>query len=142
LSTAETPFVVLDTNVVLDWLVFDDVAVQPLAQALTEGRLRWVATPAMLDEFSHVLHRPGLERWLARRQQALTFAAASAERADMAPLPPARALRCDDPDDQKFIDLALAWPARWLITRDKALLRLARAAAPLGTTVCLPSTWA
>jgi predicted nucleic acid-binding protein len=38
-------------------------------------------------------------------------------------------MRCDDPDDQKFLDLAFASAATALLTRDKALLRLSRAAA-------------
>ena len=42
---------------------------------------------------------------------------------------PARApVTCSDPDDQKFIDLAWAWPARVLFSRDRAVLKLARAA--------------
>ena len=40
--------------------------------------------------------------------------------------------RCTDPDDQKFLDLALHAHAKWLVSRDKALLRLARKARPLG----------
>lgn len=132
---------VLDTNVVLDWLVFDDAAARPLARAIVEGRLCWVATPAMLDELAHVLQRPGLERWETRRQQALAGAETWARRVEMPVGPSVPAPCCDDPDDQKFIDLALAWPARWLVTRDKALLRLARAAARHGTTVCVPPGW-
>jgi predicted nucleic acid-binding protein len=34
--------------------------------------------------------------------------------------------RCDDRDDQKFLELARDGGAEWLVTADKALLRLAR----------------
>jgi predicted nucleic acid-binding protein len=44
------------------------------------------------------------------------------------PSPPACGLECRDPDDQTFIDLAVAAGARWLVTRDRALLELAREA--------------
>jgi predicted nucleic acid-binding protein len=47
-------------------------------------------------------------------------------------------LRCRDADDQVFIDLALVHRARWLLTRDKALLALARRARPLGTEILRP----
>ena len=41
----------------------------------------------------------------------------------------AQALRCTDPDDQKFVDLALALAPACLISRDRAVLKLARRAA-------------
>ena len=40
--------------------------------------------------------------------------------------------RCSDPDDQKFLDLAWAAGADVLVTKDKALLDLARRIAKLG----------
>ncbi|MDT7834162.1 PIN domain-containing protein [Aquabacterium sp. OR-4] len=131
---------VIDTNVVLDWLVFGDVGVQPLVRALAAGQLRWVATQAMVDELAHVLGRPFDARWtldpdrvLATVHQHVSLVPAAA-----VPGPP---LICRDPDDQKFIDLALAWPARWLFSRDRALLHLARRALPRGVTVLAPARW-
>ena len=132
--------VVLDTNVVLDWLVFDDRAARPLAAALVAGRLRWHATAAMLDELAHVLARQRFERRHDRAAHALAAAAAAAQLWTGAP--PTAGPRCADPDDQPFIDLALALPARWLLTHDRALLALRRAAAARGVTVCTPRAWA
>jgi predicted nucleic acid-binding protein len=132
----------LDTNVVLDWLVFDDPAAQTLAGALADGRLHWIATAEMLDELAQVLPRPALDRWRARAEQALPRARLAVRQVETpAPRRPEPPLLCADPDDQKFIDLALAWPARWLLTRDKALLRLARSAQRHGTLVCAPGQW-
>ena len=51
------------------------------------------------------------------------------------------ALRCADPDDQPFIDLALAAGANWLLTRDKALLALARPSLARGLVVTTPRRW-
>ncbi|MDE2297629.1 MAG: PIN domain-containing protein, partial [Burkholderiales bacterium] len=54
--------VVLDTNVVLDWLVFHNPECGPLHASITAGRVRWVATAAMRDELAHVLGRR-MEAW-------------------------------------------------------------------------------
>jgi predicted nucleic acid-binding protein len=136
------PAMVLDTNVVLDWLVFRHPACMPLEQALADGRLHWLASPAMRDELAHVLGRgvgaawaPDLaelwatwERW-ARATDPVAASGGAAR------------LRCTDADDQKFIDLALAHGARWLLSRDRAVLRLARRARPLGLDVLTPEAW-
>ena len=132
--------VVLDTNVVLDWLVFEDLAVQPLAQGLADGRLRWIASAAMIQELAIVLRRDALDRWRAKAERALTSSSELATRIEFTP-PAGGHPICSDPDDQKFIDLALLAPARWLVTRDKALLKLRRAAAARGVVVCPPSAW-
>jgi predicted nucleic acid-binding protein len=50
-------------------------------------------------------------------------------------------LRCSDPDDQVFIDLAAEAGARWLLTHDRALLRLARRARALGVQIAQPQSW-
>lgn len=132
------PEAVLDTNVLLDWLVFADPGVTRLFAAVRDGALRWVATEPMLDELRHVLGRPPL---LARRPQALEDAIAA--RCAVVDTPPElrRTLLCSDPDDQKFIDLALHRRTPWLISRDRALLKLARRARSHGVQVCPPAHW-
>jgi predicted nucleic acid-binding protein len=55
-----------------------------------------------------------------------------------APSPP---LRCSDPDDQIFIDAALAHHATWLVTRDRALLKLRRQALAQGLRIVQPAEW-
>jgi len=133
--------VVLDTNVVLDWLVFDDPATRQLASALDAGQLRWIATEPMLAELLHVLQRPELDRWRPACEAARERIAAAGCRVELPP-PRGRVPVCRDPADQMFIELALAWGAPWLLTRDKALLQLARAARAAGTAVCTPARWA
>ncbi len=132
---------VIDTNVLLDWLVFEDPSVTALAGLLEAGGLRWIATQAMLDELADVLRRPGFERWQPRLGTAMARACQRCELVEAAPAPPAAQLHCSDPDDQKFIDLALTHSARWLLSRDKALLRLGRKARLRGIEVLTPATW-
>ncbi|NRF66394.1 putative toxin-antitoxin system toxin component, PIN family [Aquincola sp. S2] len=142
LEHAEHPVeVVLDTNVLLDWLLFEDPSAAGLAAALQAGRVQWVATQAMLDELSHVQQKAALQ---ARLQRVDTIAQAVARWCRVVeappPLPPPW-LICTDADDQKFIDLALARRTPWLLSRDKALLALARRARPRGVVVCRPAAW-
>ena len=138
--TSERPSVVLDTNVVLDWLLFNDPSVAKLAAAVVGGRVRWLATAAMRDELTHVLGR-GLAATHGADPAALvaTWGRHCIEH-PTAPLAAAH-LRCTDTDDQKFIDLALATGAGWLISRDRAVLKLRRRAAPYGLTISPPDQW-
>ncbi len=47
--------VVLDTNVVLDLLIFDDPLVPPIRQLLAQGQLRWITDEAQRIELGRVL---------------------------------------------------------------------------------------
>jgi predicted nucleic acid-binding protein len=134
---------VLDTNVVLDGWVFGNPAFTPMGLAMAAQQLLWVACPSMLDELRFVLGRPQPVRFEAARlaaladttrwQQAWVVAAPEPESVPR--------LRCSDRSDQQFIDLALAQRARWLISRDKALLKLARRAAVHGVCITTPERW-
>lgn len=133
------PTAVLDTNVLLDWLLFADPPALALGEAVRTGALAWLSCPALLAEFRHVLGRPLPAKWEKKREQLLTYEIESWSA--LAPDPPRGPLACRDPDDQKFIDLALQCRAHWLISRDKALLCLARKAAPLDLRVATPAQW-
>lgn len=132
---------VLDTNAVLDWLVFDDPAMRVVAAGLIEGRALWAHTRAMLDELADVLSRePVWRRARAPSDELLRRVGDAATRHGVL-LPAAEAceLECADPDDQMFIDLALQAGARLLVTRDKALLALARRAGARGLRIARPA---
>ncbi len=136
------PAVVLDTNVVLDWLVFNDPSSAPVAAAIMRRQVRWLATGAMRDEFAIVLQRGLAAAHSADISTVLTAWDTYAQPCDE-PTHPARATRlhCSDPEDQKFLDLAHAAGARWLLSRDRAILRLTRRAAGLGLLIGAPEGW-
>jgi putative PIN family toxin of toxin-antitoxin system len=133
------PAIVVDTQVVMDWLVFNDSRVARLTTALTSGALRWLVAPAMRDEIRHVLGRGVAARYATD----LAFIEAQFEAHGQAvdAVEPSPRLVCRDPDDQKFIDLALALGARWLVSRDKALLALAKRARQRGLAILKPEQW-
>lgn len=136
-------WVVLDTNVVLDLLVFDDAQAAPLRAALECGRLRAVTNDATLFELVDVLRRPFLTPWDVSVDQVLASLGSWSQPVGDAPVQPSPpAPRCSDGDDQKFIDLALATGARWLISHDRALLALAKRARLRGLDILTPRTWA
>jgi putative PIN family toxin of toxin-antitoxin system len=131
------PKVVLDTNVVLDAVVFAHPAGLQLLQAIEAKQLQWIGTQAMQEELSRVLdyrliqvHQPDekniqaiWQRWCHMMVQ---------------PTPALMgACQCTDRDDQKFIDLALAH-AQYLLSRDRAVLKLARQAKRLGVLIMTP----
>lgn len=129
-------YAVLDTNIVLDLLVFDDPAWAALKAALAAGTLRWIATPSMRVELARVLDYPMIARRLVRDARApeavlALFDAQSRTVADM----PARApFVCKDPDDQIFVDLAVAHRAL-LLSKDRAVLTMHKRLATLGVAV-------
>lgn len=135
------PAAVLDTNVVLDWLLFQDPRVDPLARALEDGGLDWLATDAMLAEVGHMLQHPSLARWTAPRDAAISTCRRLARVLPTPPCPATGWPRCSDPDDQPFIDLAIHERARWLLSHDRAVLRLRSRLARFGVRVMEPQDW-
>jgi uncharacterized protein len=135
--------VVIDTQTVLDWQFFGQPACGNWLPPSPQAGWQWLATAAMRDELAHVLGRSFGARWSTPAEQVLAFFDAHAvvlpaEPADVAL---ARSLRCTDPDDQKFIDLAVSLRPAMLVSRDRAVLKLARRAAPHGVQILPPARW-
>lgn len=122
--------VVLDSNVWIDILVFDDPAARPIRAALETGSLIAVIDARCRDELVHVLDYPQFSARQIDKTEALatlerlTRQVETAETPITPPLP-----RCKDRDDQKFLELAHGAHAVWLVTKDRALLKLARRTA-------------
>ena len=118
--------VVIDTNIVLDLLVFADAAVAPLRQALAGGELDWLATQAMRDELERVLAYPQIAPRLAFYGLTLAAVLAAFDAASrLCEVPVKSPVTCSDADDQKFIDLAIAHGAL-LLSKDRHILSMRR----------------
>jgi uncharacterized protein len=130
------PRVVLDSNVWIDILVFDDPAIRPIRHALAAGTLVAIIDARCLDELCRVLDYPQFARYRVDKAGALDHVACvttmfPAQTAPVADHPPAtgpiRTLPlCRDRDDQKFLELSHAAGVDWLVTKDRALLKMAR----------------
>ncbi len=127
---------VIDTNIALDLLVFDDPGCTALAALLDTGRERWLATGAMRDELARVLGYPLIAAHVTRAgREAGGVLAAFDARAHRIDNPPLRApCVCSDPNDQMFIDLAVAQRAR-LLSKDRAVLAMRKRLALHGVEV-------
>jgi predicted nucleic acid-binding protein len=126
---------VLDTNVWLDWLVFDDPAVAPIKATVAAAAAQVFIDAACEYELERVLAYPFRKAVMDATVQAAHLAECRRITAGFripdpgfsegsrpsSPLPV-----CRDPDDQKFLELACACRADFLISKDRALLDLAR----------------
>ena len=133
--------IVLDTNVCLDLFVFHDPRWAALLAAIESGAVLAITREDCRAEYLVVLHYEHLPLDEASR-------AVSAARFDAlisVVAPPASGVRlpvCTDKDDQKFLELARDANADVLITKDKALLKLARKTAKSGMfKIMVPEAW-
>ncbi len=135
--------IVLDTNVCLDLFVFRDPRWARLMQALKEGEVEAFTRADCRMEWQIVLGYAHLG--LDAEMQAAVCAAFDGLIRPCVPSAPDEAIRlpvCRDPDDQKFIELAYQSAAAVLITKDKALLKLARKTQKAGLfQIMTPEAW-
>ncbi|AOJ10759.1 PIN domain-containing protein [Burkholderia mayonis] len=180
---------VLDSNVWIDILVFDDPAARPIRDALETGAITALIDARCLVELERVLDYPQFKARSVDKAAALATVARLSERvgqpdrggsreaaattgagvarsvaaalsagasnspnpsnasdlpdatdatdvqadrtdspspADATAPPPRPLPKCKDRDDQKFLELAYAARADWLVSKDRALLKLAR----------------
>lgn len=130
--------VVLDSNVWIDILVFDDPHTRPIRAALERGALEALIDARCLAELTYVLDYPQfakreidkpaalatvtrLAQFVEQPAPAPTIALTATPAENTRPLP-----KCKDRDDQKFLELAHAAQADWLVSKDRAVLKLAR----------------
>ena len=119
--------VVFDTNVLLDLFIFNDFRALHLKQALIEGKIDALATPATLEEFADVIARPLFSLDQAQQEQIFLQwqgLARALDDKDLMKSPWA----CQDPDDQVFLDLAFTAKPCTLISKDNEVFRFANKA--------------
>jgi putative PIN family toxin of toxin-antitoxin system len=133
--------IVIDTNVCLDLFVFKDPRWGELLGALESGTVEAITRADCRDEYNIVLHY----KHLPLDDDSRPLAAARFDALIKVVAPPVSGVRlpvCTDKDDQKFLELARDANADVLITKDKALLKLARRLAKAGMfKVMVPEAW-
>jgi putative PIN family toxin of toxin-antitoxin system len=138
--------VILDTNIWLDWLLFNDTSVLAIREGVEKKTIQLIATLRMRDELGIVLLRPQFLKHFNESRQVEHLLAEFDALVELLPPPPSlcndviflanepkstakippHPLICKDPDDQIFIDLALASSPCVLVSKDKLVLAVAK----------------
>lgn len=133
---------VLDTNVVIDWLVFDHPFMDPLRDGVREKRIGIVTHQPAVDELRRVLAYRQLKLDEARQQQVFERYSQNTTVANMPAdfslkqlMLPGGFPRCRDRDDEHFLALAYHAGAAALVSRDNAVYGLKSRAAKFGLTI-------
>ncbi len=106
-------------------------------EEVTSGTMRLLSSVDTLQELRNVLERPELQRKLPgitpRRVQALMHHLC--ELAVLIEPVPSHVTFPPDPKDEPYLDLAIEGKALCIVTRDRALLRLADPCDPLSSAI-------
>lgn len=126
---------VIDTNIALDVLLFQEPQAQPLRAALQAGQVQWLATARMREELQRVLAYPHIAVRMQFYQRTVPHIMAQYDAWTTATeAAPRCACICKDTDDQCFIDLAVAHGAL-LLSKDAQVLKLRKRLARQGVVV-------
>ena len=123
---------VLDTNIVLDLLVFQDPRTDWIRDGIAQDRFELIYSSEMLLELADVIARP---QFAQNSNDQSTLLSSWTQMAIHKPTPPRCSFRCDDPDDQAFIDLAYHYRPSQLLSKDRKVLQMQRALGEHGVWV-------
>jgi putative PIN family toxin of toxin-antitoxin system len=126
---------ILDTNVIVSALAFPSSKPRQALDAVRE-RGRVLASPDTLGELVRTLRRPKLAAYItaAEREAFLEAFGATVELVEVRE----RLAVCRDPHDDKFLELAAAGGADYLVTGDADLLVMERFR---GTAILAPAAF-
>ena len=137
---------ILDTNIVLDWLVFRDTSVAELQPALDRGHIELLTHPPALDELRRVLAYAQFKLAMDRQQELFSQYRSHTR---LVNLPDGLHLdnlglplgfpRCRDRDDQHFLALAYHQRVDALVSKDAAILELSKRLRKFSVTVLDPA---
>ena len=122
---------VLDTNVVIDWLVFDDPFMRPLRDGVRDEGVKVFTHAYATTELKRVLAYPQLKLTIARQREIFSRYQVETTIAQMPDdyspkhlMLPGGFPRCRDRDDEPFLALAFHAKVDALASRDNAVFGL------------------
>jgi putative PIN family toxin of toxin-antitoxin system len=128
------PRLVLDTNVILDLLVFKDPSTEPIQVVLDAKLVEAVRTEASMLELMDVIQRPNFKLSKEQQQIILKQWESSSRLLDNSAIESAP-FTCRDPDDQVFIDMAFSIRPALVLSKDLRVLELGAIAQRHGVDI-------
>ena len=126
--------IILDTNILLDIFIFEDVRANPLRNAVLNHQIKTYSSQATVEELADVISRPLFS--LEEEQQAEIIGQWKSLSQSIEDLKlEAAPWKCQDPDDQVFLDIAFTLRPSILISKDNAVLKLATRAFKEGVLI-------
>jgi putative PIN family toxin of toxin-antitoxin system len=132
--TEMKPRLVLDTNVILDLLVFKDPSTEPIQVVLDAKLVEAVRTEASMLELMDVIQRPNFKLSKEQQQIILKQWESSSRLLDNSAIESAP-FTCRDPDDQVFIDMAFSIRPALVLSKDLRVLELGAIAQRHGVDI-------
>jgi putative PIN family toxin of toxin-antitoxin system len=128
------PRLVLDTNVILDLLVFKDPSTEPIRLLLDANQVDAVRTPASMAELIDVIGRPTFKLSQADQETIVQAWETSSRLLENTAIESAP-FTCRDPDDQVFINMAYSLRPALLLSKDLRVLELQSIAKQHGVDI-------
>lgn len=135
-SNRDIPLAVIDTNVWLDLYFWDDAGVESLKALIEAKRISVCTTLECLEELADVIHRPQFALTVEKQHELLKRVLSVCT---LVVQPTDVTVKCRDGDDQKFLNLAHALKADFLVTKDKLVLKAGKKLKKFGTLTVTPS---
>jgi putative PIN family toxin of toxin-antitoxin system len=128
------PRLVLDTNVILDLLVFQDPAAEVIQTVLDAKLVDAVRTEASMLELIDVIQRPNFKLSKEQQQIILKQWESSSRLLENSAIEPAP-FTCRDLDDQVFINMAYSIRPALVLSKDLRVLELGTIAQRHGVEI-------
>ena len=126
--------IILDTNILLDIFVFEDVRADRLRNAVLNRQIKTYSHQTSAEELRDVISRPLFALEEARQAEVMRQWQSLSQSIEDPKLE-AAPWKCQDPDDQIFLDLAFTVRPSILISKDNAVLKLATRALKEGVWI-------
>ena len=117
------PRIVLDTNNLISGVFFERGNEARVLEEALAGRVRLLASLETLDEFQETVSKP---KFQLSPSEVLAVFQLIVSTCEIILAPRKAQVKCRDPDDQKFLDCAVAGRAQFLVTGDRDLLTMRR----------------
>ena len=126
--------IILDTNILLDIFIFKDVRADRLKNAVLNRQIKTYSNQTSVEELVDVISRPLFNLEEGRQAEIMGEWQSLSQSIEDLKLK-AAPWKCQDSDDQVFLDIAFTLRPSILISKDNAVLKLATRALKEGVWI-------